>query len=225
MPIRRRLSTTLVAFAAAAVLASGATAAVCNESYSYAGLVNGAPGHGVRATVRALELPGVEWGHVGAWVGLGGPGLGPNGEDEWIQVGLSGFSGTTNKLYYEVARPGDAPVYTEVDSLVALGEAHRIAVLEMAGRRDHWRVWVDGRPVSEPVLLPGSHGAWAPMAIAESWNGGRATCNRFTYRFERVMVTRHAGGRWTALAPGTTYEDPGYELDIRRPAGFLARAV
>lgn len=225
MPIRRRLSTTLVALAAAIVLPWGASAAVCDQSYSYAGLVNGASGHGVRATVRALELPGVERGHVGAWVGVGGPGLGPNGEDEWIQVGLSGFSGSTNKLYYEVARPGDAPVYTEVDSLVPLGEAHRIAVLEMAGRRDHWRVWVDGRAVSEPVFLPGSHGAWAPMAIAESWNGGRAACNRFAYRFESVMVTRRAGGRWTPLAPGTTYEDPGYEVDLRRPAGFLARAV
>jgi hypothetical protein len=220
----RALTTLLAALAAAAALAGGSSAAVCKATYSYAGLVNADPGHGIRATVRALGLPGVEWGHVGAWVGVGGPGLGPNGEDAWIQVGLSGFAGSSNKLYFEVTRPGSSPAYTELDAEVRPGEPRRIAVLETADRRDHWRVWVDGRVVSDAVYLPGSHGSWAPMAIAESWNGGRATCNRYSYRFDRVMVARGPGGLWRPLAAGTTFEDPGYRVVLRRPAGFLASA-
>lgn len=219
-----RIVILLAALVAAAGLAASAPAAFCDSSYSYAGLVNAGSAHGIRATVRAVELPGVEWGHVGAWVGVGGPGMGPNGEDAWIQVGLSGFVGTGTRIYFEVARPGGTPRYAEVGGDVGLGEPHRLAVLEMAGRPAHWRVWVDGAPVSEPVYLPGSHGAWSPMAIAESWNGGRAWCNRYAYRFDGVMVAKGPGGGWRALDPGQTFEDPGYRVVLRRPAGFLATA-
>ncbi len=38
---------------------------------------------------------------------------------------------------------------------------HRFIVLEMASRKSWWRVWVDGKPVSPPINLPGSHGIWA----------------------------------------------------------------
>jgi hypothetical protein len=151
--------------------------------------------------------------------------MGPNGEDAWIQVGFSGFPAGGNRLYFEVTEPGRAPRYAEVDGDVPAGEAHRIGVLEMARRPGTWRVWVDGVPVSDPVFLPGSHGAWIPMATAESWNGGRPACNRFEYRFESVMVARAAGGRWRTFRPGTTFEDPGYQVVMRAPSGFIARAA
>jgi hypothetical protein len=193
----------------------------CASDYSYAGLANSAAGHGVRATLTATARPDVEWGHVAGWVGVGGPGLGPNGEDAWIQVGLSGFPGSTSKLYFEVTEPGSPPRYTELDAEVAVGESRRLAVLEMVSRPDWWRVWVDGVPVSQPVYLPGSHGKWMPIATAESWNGGRESCNRFQYRFDRVMVARAPGGDWYALSPGQTFEDQGYRLS-RDTAGFVA---
>jgi hypothetical protein len=178
----------------------------------------------VKATLTALSLPEVAWGHVAGWVGVGGPGMGPNGEDEWIQVGFSGFAGSGTKLYYEVTRPGAAPEYFEVESEVPVGAARRVAVLEMAFRENWWRVWVDGRPVSQPVFLPGSHGTWTPMATAESWNAGRAACNRFQYRFDGVMVAERPGGAWNRLSPGYTFEDPGYRVVRREPASFLATA-
>jgi hypothetical protein len=222
----RRLWAPLAALAVALTLAGPAWAqAPCSSSYSYAGLANARSGHGVRATVTALAAPQVSWGHVGAWVGVGGPGMGPNGEDAWIQVGFSGFATGGSRLYFEVTRPGSPPRYSEIAAGVSVGEAHRLGVLEMRRRPGTWRVWVDGVPVSDPVHLPGSHGSWTPMATAESWNGGRAACNRFEYRFEQVMVARRAGGGWRALDPGTTFEDPGYQVVMRKPSGFLARTA
>ena len=97
------------------------------------------------------------------------PGLGPGGSDEWLQIGLSGFAGGVSSVYYEVARPGRAPLYTELKTDVRPGETHRIAVLEQHGRAGWWRVWLDGRAASRPIYLPGSHGRWTPMATAESW--------------------------------------------------------
>ena len=40
-----------------------------------------------------LDTPAVAGSssHVAGWVGVGGPGLGPHGEDEWLQVGLATF--------------------------------------------------------------------------------------------------------------------------------------
>ena len=225
MPLKRRLRLLAGAVAAASLLAAPAYGAVCDSTYSYAGFANAGPGHGVKATLTAVSLPFVELGHVAGWVGVGGPGMGPNGEDEWIQAGFSGFAGSGVHLYYEVTRPGATPQYFEVESEVPVGAPRRVAVLEMAFQRDWWRVWVDGSPVSEPVHLPGSHGTWTPMATAESWNAGKASCNRFEYRFDRVMVARGAGGAWRELSPGYTFEDPGYQVISREPASFLASAT
>lgn len=222
MSAKRWIWALAAALATAGSLAVPAWAGCGSSTYSYAGLANAGAGHGVKATITALSLPQVEWGHVAGWVGVGGPGMGPNGEDEWIQVGFSGFQGSGTKLYYEVTRPGASPTYTEVESEVPVGAPRRLAVLEIAGRSDWWRVWVDGEPVSEPVHLPGSHGTWTPMATAESWNAGKAACNRFSYRFDQVMVARRAGGGWRVLSPGHTFEDPGYRVLRREPAGFLA---
>ena len=153
--------------------------------------------HGVGASITTLASPSVQNGHVAGWVGVGGPGLGPHGSTEWIQVGYSGFPGlTVGSLYYEVALPGRGPTYHEILSAVPAGATHRLAVLEVARHPNWWRVWVDGRRVSKAVHLPGSHGAWRGVATAESWGGGMRVCNKYAYRFRRVAVARSAGGSW-----------------------------
>jgi hypothetical protein len=219
-----RLGILLVVLGALLATASPAAAVTCAPPYSYAGLANATGGHGVRATLTSVKTPTVQQGHIGAWVGVGGPGMGPNGEDAWLQVGLASFEDGVSRLYYEVATPGEAPRYVEVDPAVASDEPHEVAVLEVGGRPSTWRVWVDGAPVGDAVYLPGSSGAWQPMAIAESWNGGSKACNAFAYRFERVAIARHAGGRWARLRPGTRYEDPGYRLVAAR-TGFIAESA
>ena len=73
----------------------------------------------------------------------------------------------------------------------------------MHKRPNVWRVWLNGNPASQPIYLPGSHGRWAPMATAESWDGGTAgSCNGFLYRFHRVSIARVPGGGWHELAGG-----------------------
>ena len=96
---------------ASALFAPAALA--CARGYSYAGLYSSSTASGVAATLTMLEAPRVSSGHVAGWVGVGGPGLGPNGEDEWLQVGLASFAGSTEgHLYYELAQPGREPQYT-----------------------------------------------------------------------------------------------------------------
>lgn len=191
------------------------------SGYSYAGFAGPARAHGVAAWVTALSSPQVESGHVAAWVGVGGPGLGPGGSDEWIQVGLSAVPGSGNKLYYEVARPWQKPQYVEIDAGVAPGKRHRVAVLELARRRNWWRVWVNGTAVSRPVFLPRSAGAWEPIAAAESWDGGVPACNEYAYRLEDVVVATEPGGSWRALSGGHRFQDPGYRAALRSTAIVL----
>jgi hypothetical protein len=74
-------------------------------------------------------------------------------------------------------------------------------VLEVAGQPNAWRVWVDGNPVSEPIYLPRSHGAWRGIATAESWTTSkRVACNAFGYRFDDIGVADEAGGAWRTLS-------------------------
>jgi hypothetical protein len=182
----------------ALVLVGAPAAHACGSSgYSYAGVTSQARVHGVGAAITALASPSVQNGHVAGWVGVGGPGLGPHGSTEWIQVGYSGFPGlTVGSLYFEVALPGRAPTYHEILSAVPAGATHRLAVLEVARHPNWWRVWVDGHRASKPVYLPGSHGSWRGVATAESWGGGMRACNKYAYRFRRVAVAGSAGGSW-----------------------------
>ena len=183
-------------------------------------------GDGISAVVTSLAQPAVESGHVAGWVGMGAQGEGPNGSDEWIQVGLNSLPGTGNTLYYEVMRPGAAVVsYAEMATNVRNGRPIRVAVLETARQRNAWRVWVDGRPVTPPIWLGGSHRALTPMAMAESWDGGRPVCNRFNYRFARVSVAAAPGGSWQAASDAAVRQDPGYRVVKRAPASFDASAT
>jgi hypothetical protein len=233
---RRR--TSLVVFLALAGLAAlaaspgsggAATAGSCgSRSFAYAGLQADGRAHGVSATLVPVESPDVTVGHVAGWVGVGGTDAGPGGVAEWLQTGFVAFDGDqTSRMYYEVTVPGSAPRMVELDSNVGPSEKHRFAVLEMAKRHSWWRVWIDHKPVTAPIHLPGSHGKWVPEAVAENWNGNQGACNAYDYRFANVRVARRSGGVWRALRAGYVFEDAGYEVvqTSRRPRTFVAASV
>jgi hypothetical protein len=216
----------MVAAAVGCGLAYTSAAAACgSRPYAYAGVTGTTAVSGVGAEIATLAVPRVSQGHVAAFVGVGGPGLGPNGSNEWIQIGLSGFAGGASSVYYEVARPGRAPQYTELKADVRPGERHRIAVLEVRGRPNWWRVWLDGATATAPVYLPASHGRWNPMATAESWNPGGSACNEYAYRFDRVSVAAEPGGAWQGLLDHYAFSDPGYRIVRRSDVAFVAEAA
>ncbi|HEV8098919.1 MAG TPA: hypothetical protein VGP56_07210, partial [Gaiellaceae bacterium] len=145
---------------AAAVLVPAALA--CPRGYSYAGLYSPAKANGIAATISMLYSPAVAGGssHVAGWVGVGGPGLGPHGQDEWLQVGLATFGDSNEgRLYYELARPGHSPQYVELATGIVPGVSVRVAVMELQFARDAWIV-VSPAGISGPFYLPDSHGAW-----------------------------------------------------------------
>jgi hypothetical protein len=200
-----------------------------NGGYSYAGHQATYRGHGVRATITVTRAPQVEAGHVSGWVGVGGPGQGADGEDAWIQVGVAAMHGLEPFLYAEITRGGRKPQFILLENGVQVGQSRKLAVLEMAGRPGRWRVWVDGNPVTQPVRLRGSSGRWAPIATAESWNGGQGACNTFAYRFERVSVSYAGGGSWKPFVSGHRFLDGGNKLQALATApaesGVYARRL
>jgi hypothetical protein len=207
------------ALAAAALVGASATAsagrAACgsgNTGYTYAGSQSTYIGHGVRASITAARTPAVAAGHVAGWVGVGGPGQGANGQDAWLQVGLASLPGLEPLLYTEITRNGGTPQFRVLEDAVPVGESRQVAVLEMGRRPGWWRVWVNGEPATQPIHLRGSSGRWAPIATAESWDGGEAACNSFSFRFERVSVSYGGGGSWRPYVPGYRFLDGGYKL-------------
>jgi hypothetical protein len=207
--------------------AAPAKATACGSSgYAYAGVGSTNRAYGVATHLQTVGTPEVLSGHVAGWVGVGGPGSGPNGTDEWLQVGFSAFPGnSSSSLYYEVARPNAAPQYHELASDLPAGTSRKVAVLELGGRRGWWRVFVDDRAVGEPVFLPGSHGAWRPLATTETWGGGSFVCNRFSYRFASVAVATRPGGGWQRLVRHYTFQNHGYRIRRVTAATFLAGAL
>jgi hypothetical protein len=183
-----------------------------NGGYTYAGHQATHRGHGVRATITVVRAPEVAAGHVAGWVGVGGPGQGVNGEDAWIQAGIASVPGVEPFLYAEITRGGRYPKFILIEDAVPIGQTHNIAVLEMSRRPGWWRIWVDGDPVTAPVKIRGSSARWAPIATAESWNGGEVACNRFSFRFERVSVSYGGGGSWRPFLAGYRFLDRGYRL-------------
>ncbi len=184
-----------------------------NGGYSYAGHQATDRGHGARAIITLTREAFVaSGGHVAGWVGVGGPGQGPNGEDAWIQVGIAAVEQTPPFLYAEVTRGGRYPQLIILERELQVGKSRSVAVLEMAGRPGVWRVWVDGRPATKPIRLRGSSGRWAPIATAETFNGGKVQCNRFSFRFERVSVSHGPGGAWRTFESGHRFLDGGNKL-------------
>ena len=224
------LATMLLAFvAASAAGAENARSTAClGKPYSYAGLQSQSTAHGVAATLAPVAAPDVTDGHVGGWIGVGGTKSGPGGVAAWLQVGLSAFGPSqTTRMYYEVTTAGSDPKYVELATNVAPGEKHNFSVLEMAGKKSWWRVWVDNRPVSPPIYLAGSHGTWYPQAIAENWNGGTGTCNGFSYSFSNLALAQASGGKWQPLTSSSVLQDAGYKVvkSTRVAGSFVATSL
>jgi hypothetical protein len=223
--MRLRLHSVLMTAALAVCLVGATSAFACGPSgYTYAGVA--APGHayGISAAITPLPAFTVLSGHVAGWVGVGGPRQGPNGTDEWLQVGFSGFpwAGGTS-LYYELKIPGRAAAYHEIATGTPVGSPSRVAVLEVHGHANWWRVWVDGSPASAPIRLPESHGRWAPIATAESWDGGTGGgCNSFLYRFNGVTLAHAPGGEWRPLSGGYAITSPTTRLARDSGQSFIA---
>jgi hypothetical protein len=226
-----RLLLATASVAALALLGSVATANACGtDGYSYAGLGAPTAGSGISAVITPIGPFTIFNGHVAGWVGVGGPGQGPNGTDEWLQIGLSGFPGLTGDVYYEITLPGQLPEYHSVVSNPLFGHPYRVAVLE--DTPNHWSVWLNGRQVSPSYYLPQSHGAFMPIATAEAWDGGtNGACNNFLYSFQRVKVAHKPGGLFHTFSGGykitsakTTFQRAGSTFiaaEGMRPAGSL----
>jgi hypothetical protein len=207
---------------AAAFLAPAALA--CPRGYSYAGLYSPSPASGIAATISMLDEPAVfgSSSHVAGWVGVGGPGLGPHGEDEWLQVGVATFGDSTDgHLYYELAQPGQAPRYVELANGIRPGRKVRVAVLELPFARN---TWIVASPVgiAGPFYLPRSHLAWEPIATAESY-AETTRCNRDAYRFGALQLA-NADGTWRRMRRASTLEDPGWRLHRHGLSSFSATA-
>jgi hypothetical protein len=219
----------LTIFTAAPAEGGSTHASGCGvQAFEYAGVQASNMANGVRATLSTTIAPAVTAGHVGGWIGLGGPSAGPGGAAEWIQAGLAAFqSDDTSQMYYEVTVAGQQPKYVEIGARVTAGHPHRFAILELAARKSVWRVWVDGRPVSPPIYLPGSHNTWYPQAVAENWNGGTGACNTYSYRFTDVSLAGSQSGSWRPLSIGSEFEDPGYHVVplSAQPRTFLAASL
>jgi hypothetical protein len=225
------VATVAVGWAAPFETSAAASAAGCGSGshgspgYAYAGFESASISSGVRATITSLRAPSVKAGHAAAWIGVGGKQAGASGETMWLQVGIAALPNTPAMVYAEITRAGREPVFLPLVQNVLVGDRHRLAVLEMNRRPGVWRVWLDGKPVTDPVVFAGSHRLWKPIATAESWNGGVETCNGFGFRFDRVGVAQSLGGSWRPFQPGYTFEDRGYVLHQLRPAAGGQRTL
>jgi hypothetical protein len=179
---------------------------------------------GVAATIGEVAAPDVRDGHVAGWVGVGGYGVGPNGTDEWIQIGIIAFRNDAAIIYYEVARPGRQPLQRIVRERVSIGERHRFAVLEVARRPNWWRVWLDGRPVSAPVSLPRSHARLTAQMMGESYTGlSEGACNLYSFAFQNVGIVDAHASVWSLPRRLQAFQDPNYLLERKSRTSFLAR--
>jgi hypothetical protein len=96
-----------------------------------------------------------------------------------------------------------------------------MAVIEQAAG-SVWRAFVDGTPIGPPIALPRSHARFRPLALVESWDGGRRGCNRFRYRFEDLQAASPAG-TWSPVVSAYRIVDRGHRLRDER-SGFVASA-
>ena len=223
------------AFAIAAVVLTSArpadavratrAAAVCKTNYAYAGAQDVTTRSGIRAKVTNVMSPRVAIGHVAGWLGVGGPGLGPNGTDEWLQTGYVALENGPQQIYYELTLPRTPTAYHTIKAAVTARETHLLTVLEMKAKPNLWRVWLDNAPVSPPIKLPGSHNRFVPQAIAETWNAGTRQCNDYKYSFTHIQIARSPGGSWGSGKPGYVWRDRNNQLVRLGKNAFEARST
>lgn len=211
---------TLAAACASAVPAHAGARACPTAGYSYAGVETLAPARGLQSRITVAQPAQVTSGHVAAWVGVGGAGMGAGGADEWIQIGISSVPGGDTELYYEVTQPGADTQYTSLGQ-VQVGDTHRVGVYESLPNM--WIVWLDGKPASAPIYLPGSHGRWAPTATSESYDGGVTSCNAYAFQFADIKVAAQSGS-WQPVGKVSAFKDPGHTLRTTGPGTlFMTR--
>ena len=208
---------------AAATRADDSLASACKENYAYAGAQGSATTHGIKATIRTLDKPGVKEGHVAAWMGVGGPGQGPNDTTEWIQAGYASMKGGWSQIYYEVTTPDAATRYHTVKAALSPSEQHELAVVET--KRDTWTVLLDGQPVSPPTLLKGSHGRFPPQVLGETWNAGSGQCNHYGYGFSKIRIAKKLGGSWAVPTAGYVFRDSHNKAVKTSNDSFTARST
>jgi hypothetical protein len=184
----------------------------CARGYTYGGLASRGGVRGVSASIVAQRLPTVTSGHAAAWVGVGGIHEARGGASAWLQAGVAAFPHTGLRLYVEEVSFGKQRHFVDLGP-AAVGRSYRVAVVETG--RDLWQANVDGRTVGEPAYLPTGGGSWRGVATAESWAAGRAACNSYGYRFDRVAVLDRD---WSAV---TRAETLGRGVD-RTAGGFAA---
>jgi hypothetical protein len=202
--------------------ASAAHVTSCWAGYSYDGVQSPTHGFGVAAGLTMSRHSAVTVGHVAAWIGVGGAGMGPGGSNEWVQTGIAHDQGGGDVLYYEFKRPGDAhATYATLGDAVP-GRTYSLVVYERASHRDSWRVKIDGKVVSDDIVLPGSHGRFQPVATAENWDGGVAgSCNEYAFGFSSLSIRSAFGGGWSPFDLSRVLRDPAYLISLR-PSGFSA---
>jgi hypothetical protein len=213
--------------------AAGLGSPGCKRDYDYTGVQNVAPSSGIRAYLTTIRAPDVKAGHVAGWVGVGGPGLGPNGTDEWLQAGYSGFTTGQAQVYYEVALPDKPPAYHTVVAALSPSAKNLLTVLEVAGKQGSWQVFMNDKPVSPVVSLPQSHDKFSPQALGETWNGGTTDCNVWGYGFGDVAVAAKPGGSWQPGKAGYRWQNAQQQslktssdsFDARSTAGVSAAAA
>jgi hypothetical protein len=199
--------------------------AICASNYDYAGAQDARPRSGVRAKLRALAQPRVAAGHVAGWLGVGGPGRGPNGTTEWLQAGYSAMFDWPQQIYYEVTLPTQATRYHTVKAALSPGETHVLTVAEVKGKRSTWQVLLDGRTVSPEITLPGSHNRFAPQVLAETWNAGTRKCNDYSYSFRDIRMALAPGGSWRLPKAGYVWRNRHNQaVKVSRDA-FVARST
>ena len=183
---------------------STASTKKCAE-YTYGGVEANQTRAGARAKITVKQTAKVAWGHAAAWIGVGGRDAGPNGTDQWLQAGYTGFDTGETFIYYEVTKPNKAPQFRPIGADIKVGETHEIMVLEV--KKNTWRVKLDGKFVSPETVLPESHGKFKPQLLGESWTGSSGKCNQYQYEFNKVQLASATGGSWVNGKAGYIFKD------------------
>ena len=193
--------------------------------YAYAGHQAASVAHGIRATITPLVRPKITSGHVaGGWVSAGAPKARTGRRCGCRQASQASLVGLV--AYAEITRPSTDPKFVELLPDVQPGQRVSVAVLEVAGRPDYWRVWLNGKPgAPTPSSCAARSARWKPIATAESFIGGSSRCNGFGFRFESVGVASSKGGSWRTFVPGGRYLDRGLSVRLLTPVQQGQRAL
>lgn len=189
-----------------------------SHGYTYAGLAQNGAAHGVTATVTAVSAPLVSGGHVAAWVGVGGRGVGPDGTNAWLQAGLATYRGGASRLYYELMLPAGRK-YVELERGVRAGTRFTVSVLEAAPGT--WHVVVNGRAASPAFALPASSSGLPAIVTAESWATTTQACNQYAFGFAGAQFIG-ADGMWHPFSKPQIIVSSSTQITRRSKTGFLA---